>query len=352
MAIALDIIKSALTDLGVEPMGDDVLEVAAQGTITMSGLAIADETFVIGDQTFTWKAARSTTGEVTIGVDADAAVTNIITAVNTDISDQVVATYGAGDTVIITAAYSGAAGNSIVFTESSTNMAVDGAGVLGTTTSGVDGAQGRFIDTGLVELNNMLGMWSAEGLMVSAFVQDELTLVADQEQYEMASGAADFDTARAVKLISAFIRDDGTDQPLTVYNSLWRYNRYAEKTLSGKPTEIFYEASYPSAYCYLWPSADDAYTLFLTSEKYLTELATSDATVNLPPEYKLALSSNLALILAPKFGAKNLATIVHKAEQSKDAIITQNVKKYVREANFDRALTRRGFTSIDTGYWE
>ena len=115
--------------------------VASQGTITMAGLATADETFVIDTQTFTWKAARSVAGEVTIGAIAADAVTNIVTAVTADLA-TVTAVDGAGDTVTVTAATKGVAGNSIVFTEASTNMTVDGAGTLGTTTAGINGTVG------------------------------------------------------------------------------------------------------------------------------------------------------------------------------------------------------------------
>ena len=110
--------------------------VAAQGTITMSGIAVANETFVVGTQTFTWKASRSIAGEVTIGTTAAEAVTNIVTAITADLA-TVTASDGAGDTVVVTAASVGTAGNSIVFTEASTNMAVDGSGTLGSTTAGV-----------------------------------------------------------------------------------------------------------------------------------------------------------------------------------------------------------------------
>ena len=120
------------------PESTPVNAVASQGTITMSGIATANETFVIDTQTFTWKAARAAAGEVTIGADAPAAVTNIVTAVTADLA-TVTAVDGTGDTVVVTAATKGVAGDAIVFTEASTNMAVDGTGTLGATTAGVDG---------------------------------------------------------------------------------------------------------------------------------------------------------------------------------------------------------------------
>jgi hypothetical protein len=125
----------------VLPEGSPANAVAAQGTITMSGIAVADETFVVDDQTFTWKAARGGTGEVTIGANAPAAVTNIVTAITADLT-TVTAADGDGDTVVLTAATKGAAGDAIVLTEDSTNMAVDGSGTLGATTGGIDGTVG------------------------------------------------------------------------------------------------------------------------------------------------------------------------------------------------------------------
>ena len=116
---------------------DFVANVAARGTVTMTGIAIANETFVIDSQTFTWKAARTIAGEVTIGTTAAEAVTNIVTAVTADLA-TVAAVDGTGDTVVVTAVTKGTVGNSIVFTEASTNMAVDGTGTLGATTAGAD----------------------------------------------------------------------------------------------------------------------------------------------------------------------------------------------------------------------
>lgn len=136
-------------------LATDTQGTAAQGTITMSGIAVADETFVIGSQTFTWKASRSVAGEVTIGASAAAACTNIITAVNADITN-VVASQGASTTVLITAASGGTAGNAIVFTEASTNMAVDGSGTLGATNSG----------------GQLLGWTVGNGIAAGAQIQD------------------------------------------------------------------------------------------------------------------------------------------------------------------------------------
>lgn len=115
-------------------------KVAAQGTISLTGLPTADvDTITIDTITWTFVVTRTGVGEIEIGADADATADNIITAITADIA-TVTAARGTGNTVVVTAATAGAAGNSIVFTEVASNLTVDGSGNLGTTTAGSDGA--------------------------------------------------------------------------------------------------------------------------------------------------------------------------------------------------------------------
>ena len=117
--------------------GVAVCGVKAQGTITMAGVAVAYETFVIGDQTFTWKVARAKKGDVKIGATAAEAVVNLAVAIEADL-DTVAAADMTTSTVVVTAVAFGLTANSMVFTEDSTNMTMDGSGTLGGTTAGVD----------------------------------------------------------------------------------------------------------------------------------------------------------------------------------------------------------------------
>ena len=135
---------------------------AAVGTITMTGLPVADETFVIDDQTFIWKATRTVTGEVRIGGSTASAITNIVAAVTADLT-TVSAEDGVGNTAVITAVLPGTAGNSIVFTEASSNMTMDGSGTLGGTTAGTQNAAG--VVTNIVEALNedMTTVTAADG---------------------------------------------------------------------------------------------------------------------------------------------------------------------------------------------
>jgi hypothetical protein len=120
------------------PSGTPVNAVAAVGTITVSGTPVADETIVIGGQTYTFKAARGAAGEITIDANNATQVTNIIAATDLDSTD-VVCTDGALDTVVVTATTKGATGNSLTFTTAATGIAMNGSGNLGGTVAGVSG---------------------------------------------------------------------------------------------------------------------------------------------------------------------------------------------------------------------
>jgi hypothetical protein len=114
----------------------------ARGTMTLTGIPVADETFVINATTITFKADGS--GDIdhcTIGGTAAATVTNIVaTLAECTEAANLTAWDGAGDTVVVEWGTAGVAGNAIVWTEAATNVAVDGAGTLGTTHAGIAAA--------------------------------------------------------------------------------------------------------------------------------------------------------------------------------------------------------------------
>lgn len=136
-----DLALATINDLTVLHDGSDIalptnFDTPAQGTIVMTGVSVEDETFAIGDGTFTWKATRTVAFTVAIGASAAEACTNLITAINADFTIGVYAVAGSGTTVICTSYHGGPDGNSVIFSEASTNMSMDGGGHLGGTTIG------------------------------------------------------------------------------------------------------------------------------------------------------------------------------------------------------------------------
>ncbi len=118
----------------IDPMGTG--QTQARGTMTLTtGGAIAEETFTVGTQVFTFKTARTGPGEVTLNTSTTTQGTNIVTAINADIP-TVATAVRSGATVIVSATVPGPAGNLIPFNEAATNLTVNGTGFLGGTNQG------------------------------------------------------------------------------------------------------------------------------------------------------------------------------------------------------------------------
>lgn len=132
------LLKSALIPSSTS--GTPVNAVAAVGTVTASGAPTAAQTLTIGSEVYTMAASRTDAFTVAVGTTHDTFLANLKTAID---ADSELVTAGTVDTVGHTLALTyntkGVIGNSVVFTETCTNVALNGSGVLGATTAGVNG---------------------------------------------------------------------------------------------------------------------------------------------------------------------------------------------------------------------
>ncbi len=110
----------------------DVTGVKATGTVTFTGLPVADETITVNAIVYTFKASASTATEITIGADATGTASNAASKIVAN--DTAVDASNVAGVLTITAASTGEYGNAITLAESATNTAVSGA----TLTGGVD----------------------------------------------------------------------------------------------------------------------------------------------------------------------------------------------------------------------
>jgi len=119
----------------------------ASGTLTLAANAAAGETVTIGQVTYTWVSALTTTGnQVLVAGSASDSIDNLIAAVNgaagqgtlysvnTAVNKAGTASAGAGDTMVFTASaitQPGAAGNQVVTTETMSNASWGAATLTG-----------------------------------------------------------------------------------------------------------------------------------------------------------------------------------------------------------------------------
>lgn len=121
-----------------------IIAIAATGVLTLAGQPLNTETVVIDTQTYTFQTVlTNSNGNVLIGATASDSLDNLIAAMNRDagagtlyaqltpLHPTVSALAGIGDTMDVTAKTAGAAGNTIVTTETLTNGSWGGATLSG-----------------------------------------------------------------------------------------------------------------------------------------------------------------------------------------------------------------------------
>ena len=137
--------------------GTPVCSVKATGTLTIAEPVTAEDSMTIGSVTYTFKAegTADAAGEIDLGASEAATKLEIVKAIlgtdgyNTANPDVICAAAFTSDTLLFTAKEAGTAGNAIVFLEvllTHASNVLNGSGVLGGTTAGVDGTPGEIGD--------------------------------------------------------------------------------------------------------------------------------------------------------------------------------------------------------------
>ncbi len=188
---------------------------------------------------------------------------------------------------------------------------------------------------GLKKLNFMIDAWSVRSLMVIGTILESFTLTSGQYIYTIGIGG-NLNTPKPSEITDAYVRDtNNEDTPINII-SADDYSAITDKAIStGRPEGLFFDegqtqALVPTGIICLYPSPDQAYTLFLRSQKALIEFANLTDTVSFQPAYYEALEYNLAVRLWPQyhsFKAPVDRTITELARESMKVIETMNARQ-------------------------
>lgn len=198
---------------------------------------------------------------------------------------------------------------------------------------------------GLVELNNVLGSWANERLLVHSAQRSTYTLTGNLSPHTIGSGGT-FATSRPLRIEGAGVIRVGEtfETPLRILSDA-EYQAIGDKTQTDDvPTRLWVEWTFPAAKLWLWPVPATAATLVLYTWSRLTEFAATDA-VSLPDGYENALAHALALQWAPMFGVEPSATLRDNADTAIAAIKRTNTPDVV--SVLDRGLLGGGAGSTD-----
>ena len=173
----------------------------------------------------------------------------------------------------------------------------------------------------LTLLNGMMASWGAEGSLIFTETKETFTLTS-AGAYTIGTGA-DFNTERPVYISSAYVTYGVTDQMLHEYDNN-EYSAIPQKDISGIPEVYYYDANFPTATMYLYPTPSGADTITINSYKPLTSFSDLDTSFNMPAEYEVALVYNLAVLIAPEYEMEALPTVQKSATRFKKTIKAQN----------------------------
>jgi len=198
------------------------------------------------------------------------------------------------------------------------------------------------LGAGLIALNDMLALWSADQIHVPVVVSGSFALVVGTASYTIGSGG-DINTVRPTEIKRGiYIRDSGGQDHQVKLITREQYRSIADKSVSSRPTQLYYEPSYPLATVQFNFKPDAIETVYYDALQPITEITDATATLLLPPEYKRALRYNLALELAPEYAdIKIPELVIAGATDSKDALVRVNTLSQ-EEAQLDPALVRGG----------
>ena len=167
---------------------------------------------------------------------------------------------------------------------------------------------------GLFALNAMIGAWSNESLLVYARVLESFLLTGSQEEYTIGVGG-NINTSRPIRIVDAYVRSGSIDYPMVIITDE-AYDDITYKKLTGIPEFLQYTNEFPIAKIRIYTAPSAAYTLFLLSEKELTQFSSLDQTISLPPGFEEAIVYNLAIRLAPDYNETPPPSVVQIAKES------------------------------------
>lgn len=202
------------------------------------------------------------------------------------------------------------------------------------------------VDDAFELLNSMIRSWSLENLVIPSRVQEDVPILSGVNPQTIGTGGQ-VNTAQPMSIEAATLRNSDGDHPLDILFTAQQYQRIRIKTLQGRPDRVWFERAQNLGKLYFDYVPDEAYTLSMVSLKPLTAFATQNTDLTVPEEYELAITHNLAVLLAPEYGKEASPTVQNFADSSLRSIRAKNLASRVPIITPDAALLRPRPFNID-----
>lgn len=163
---------------------------------------------------------------------------------------------------------------------------------------------------GLSKLNRLFDRYAARGIMAFNVDFSVFTLTANLFPHLIGPvGASPTFTVpqRPVRIESAALLIQSgpsvIDVPMNIRDDAWWANERVKNQTSTVPTDLYYSPGWPTGSLYFWPVPSAANQVRLELWSLLPGNVANNGIFSLPPGYWDMVILNLALTLAPMFGA-------------------------------------------------
>ena len=132
------------------------------------------------------------------------------------------------------------------------------------------------------------------------------------------------------------MRDSGNyDYPVEIISEEEYWGKF-DKTSSGRPTSLYVNYSSPNLTFYVYPTPDTVENLYFISDKPFIEPANLSQeafdTLQLPRSYHKPITDNLAMELAPEYGAQVDPMLIQAAVKGKASLVSSSAARRVGQA--------------------
>lgn len=208
---------------------------------------------------------------------------------------------------------------------------------------------------GLDLLNCLIDSWGAEELVVWYRPRIVFPINANQQEYiigqDVSMGVPDFIYPRPQRIDRASYIFTNTappqiEQPFDILIEQQWASLSPKGLTSTIATKLYYEARVPNGAIFLWPIPTQSAQMALYLWSVLQQISGVTDSIFLPPAYRLALETNLAIMLAPRYGKQPTPAILAQARASKAALKNINHEPLLMQAE----MASMGVTGRD-GYY-
>jgi hypothetical protein len=199
------------------------------------------------------------------------------------------------------------------------NFALKDSGVLGEG----DTASAETFSDAYQTLLQMLALWQTDNMYV--YAQADTSFAANGGTTYTVGTSGNFAVLRPPKIDYCYWSSGGIDYPVTLLSSFEEYENIPQKTQAGQPMYAFYNPTYTLGTLYVYPQPTTG-TLHIGTQAEFPALATTAATLALPPEYVLPIRTSLAEILIGMFGLPLNQGLASVAASSRKLLKRKNVR--------------------------